>query len=502
MVYCNLQYCNIATTQANISREFKRASSCSSAARPDNNRKSFSLAKARFWATVVMLPTKRIRRALSGAPRRLVGAFLVLSLLPFPASGWVAQQQDWLVNPNTPKPTAVDTSVPGRLTLGNGILARSFALSPCFGTVELMRTDVQQTFLRGMSPEAIVSLNGTTFNVGGCVSAQSNPQQFDPSKPLSQDPLAWSYVSYSTSAPVAAYPWSPSQRYAPPTAVWPPRGLHLAVTFGPPAITPDPSSQTFTTLPAFHFGCPADAPSSSGACLTGWPTCDNSSVPGQCSWPRAAAQANCQAWAACQGVNCADGRADCQARGAGSVLAAGAGATAIVRTSSSAGAFAGTSVVVNYEMYDGVPLIRKWLSVAVAAGPSASSPVVVFDTGTIEILRSPNYAPSLVTVIQVQANNPSPFFQQTVPDPLVASAGTTQQLWFTDALWDAPNDNELHVPYTIYTVLSVGYSFDVTCVNHVRSLAPETHKHAHTRTRTRTHEGGERIEGGGGVGGK
>jgi hypothetical protein len=385
---------------------------------------------------------------------RLLPLVLVLLILPSFASGWVSQQGDWLVSTSPPKPTAVDASVPGRLTLGNGLLARSFALAPCFGTVELMRTDVQQTFLRGMSPEAVVSINGTTFNVGGCVSAQSNPQQFDPSKPLTQDPLAWSFVSYSTSAPVAAYPWSPSQRYAPSTAVWPPRGLHLAVTFRPPAIIPDPASQTFTTLPSFHLACPA-----SGPCLTGWPTCDNQSVPGQCSWPVATAQASCAAWVACEGVNCATGRSDCQARGAGSVLSAGAGATAIIRASSAAGALAGTTVVVNYEMYDGVPLLRKWLSVAVAA--SASAPAV-FDTGTIEILRSPNYAPSQVTVIQVQANNPTPFFQQTVPDyARVASAGTTQQLWFTDPLWDAPDDNELHVPYTIYTVLSVGYAFDV-----------------------------------------
>jgi hypothetical protein len=49
-------------------------------------------------------------------------------------------------------------------------------------------------------------------------------------------------------------------------------------------------------------------------CLTGWPSCDNSSVPGQCTFARGSAVALCKAWPQCAAVTCNGGRGDCQAR--------------------------------------------------------------------------------------------------------------------------------------------------------------------------------------------
>jgi beta-glucosidase len=52
------------------------------------------------------------------------------------------------------------------------------------------------------------------------------------------------------------------------------------------------------------------------AVIEGGPGCDASSVPGQCTFPKASARSLCAAWPACAGVTCNDGRSDCQARGA------------------------------------------------------------------------------------------------------------------------------------------------------------------------------------------
>jgi len=67
----------------------------------------------------------------------------------------------------------------------------------------------------------------------------------------------------------------------------------------------------FTELDGVEIVCGSGGDS---ACLTGFGLCDNATVPGQCTFPRADAVASCAAWPACGGVTCNAGRSDCQAR--------------------------------------------------------------------------------------------------------------------------------------------------------------------------------------------
>ena len=76
----------------------------------------------------------------------------------------VSQSNDWIVNQQTTT-SSLDTSLPGVITLSNGLISRTFATDPCFATVEYMLVPQQCTFFRALSPEATVSLNGTSFSV-------------------------------------------------------------------------------------------------------------------------------------------------------------------------------------------------------------------------------------------------------------------------------------------------------------------------------------------------
>ena len=76
----------------------------------------------------------------------------------------VSQGADWIVNTQTQHST-LDESTPGFITLGNGLISRTFAISPCFSTVEYMLVPQRSTFFRALSPEAIVTLNGTSYAV-------------------------------------------------------------------------------------------------------------------------------------------------------------------------------------------------------------------------------------------------------------------------------------------------------------------------------------------------
>lgn len=123
-------------------------------------------------------------------------------------------------------------------------------------------------------------------------------------------------------------------------------------------------------------------------------------------------------------------------------------------------ALTGFVVTVHYEMFDGLPALRKWVSVSMEA-PLASKSVTV-DSLVMELLRAPNWAPEMMTIVADQANNPAPFSQQVKPDPGISFPGRDQPFWFPDPGYDQGGDAEIHVPYTMYTFLAFGYSQSLT----------------------------------------
>jgi hypothetical protein len=230
--------------------------------------------------------------------------------------------------------------------------------------------------LRGLGPEAQVFLDNSAVPIdSGGVLGQTNYLLLYPEAvTLAANPLAMMFLNY-TAGPIIPQ-WSYTPRWGVKNASWPPPGLRLTVNYGAP---PDPGPNNFTQLPGVMIGCAAPL-----ACLTGWPTCDNSSVPGQCTFPRSSAVADCAAWPACKGVTCNDGRDDCQARGSLAQLSA-SGFTSFVR----GGFFPYPSLTasVMYEMYDGVPALSKWVRVTNAGGTATSIPFV--SQVTIENLHVP-----------------------------------------------------------------------------------------------------------------
>ena len=373
-------------------------------------------------------------------------ALLLLRAVP----AQVSQASDWLIAPlSAAAPSTLDESIPGFLTLSNGLLSRTFAIAPCFATVDLELHAPPAKFFRGLSPEATLTLNGTATAIGGC----NGQAYFDffslENVNLTQPPSAFRYLSHATYAPTAPYPWTAGQRHSPPGTAWPPKGLHLAVTLGPPQGGAPFNGSAFSQYPGMGFPCAGDA------CLTGFPSCNTTTLPGQCVWgSQAEALQECAKWGACLGVNCHLAYPYCSARGGPVDLFAISNYVSYVRTNSSLYPFGDTTVVIHYEIYDGLPALRKWVEVRQGA---ASPAAVVVDDLVIEQFRAPNFVPDQMSVLLVQPNNPTPFDDQVVPSPTQSFPGRTQQLWFTDPNWDQGGDAELHVPYSYYTLLSVGY---------------------------------------------
>jgi hypothetical protein len=332
-----------------------------------------------------------LRPALASAAASAVALLLAPSSL-VSASSPFPPQPDYLRMPD-PRGTFVATfsagSQPGTYVLTNGLATRVFASTSApdgsltgFGTIDYRLDaggDGGTSFLRGLGPEARLYLDADTstgVDVGGFIGQTEYLvyyQDFAP--PIATNPLAMSPLSVTSGPTVAPYEWVP--RYGAPNASWPPSGVHVVVTYGPPAAS---SGSGFVQLNNTGLGC--DAPLT---CLTGFYLCDNSSVPGQCTFPRENATQFCGLWDECVGVTCNDGRSDCQAR---SSLAEpySSGFTSYAKPGWFT--YPDLRVEVHYEVYDGIPAMAKWLNVYINGGP-ANGPGPLLNAVSIEVLHVP-----------------------------------------------------------------------------------------------------------------
>ena len=145
---------------------------------------------------------------------------------------------DWLVA-TVDAPVTLVEHADGTISLTNGLLTRTFALAPGFGTVayvaEATAARPREHVLRSVVAEATVVLDGVAYAVGG-LSLEQNHSAYlrRPATSYAVDADAFAYVSHSTSSPEAPVPWEHGRRHA-PNASWPPEGLRLDVAFRAPA---------------------------------------------------------------------------------------------------------------------------------------------------------------------------------------------------------------------------------------------------------------------------
>ena len=156
------------------------------------------------------------------------------------------------LQPSDPLPDRIQNSS-NLYVLGNGLLSRVFATTTdgAWATWDII-TATDGSALRAMSPEATLTLDQTTYHIGGlvpitldgapcaapsgvgptgsCPVAYSNSSQR-----YAVNGSAFQYVNHSTSLPEAPFPWKPGSRHSRSTVNWPPKGLKLSVNFRAPA---------------------------------------------------------------------------------------------------------------------------------------------------------------------------------------------------------------------------------------------------------------------------
>ncbi len=170
--------------------------------------------------------------AQTNAPGPSRSAWQALPLWSRPGSRPTA---DWLVNDAPFRAGVYRGAHPDELVLANGLLARTFRLAPNAATVGLDHLVTGEAIIRGIKPEAVVSIDGVRHEIGG-LRGQPNHAflRADWIGQLKARPAAFQFTGFAVGRPEARLEWKTVRRHA-PGAQWPPAGVQLRMDYELPA---------------------------------------------------------------------------------------------------------------------------------------------------------------------------------------------------------------------------------------------------------------------------
>ncbi len=161
-------------------------------------------------------------------------AEVAISKLPTLHKSSKLPTKDWLIDGNSYKARVYRGEYPNEIVLANGLVARTFRLTPNAATVGLDNLVTGETILRGVKPEAVVELDGKRYEVGG-LKGQPNYAFLRPEwlERMSDDPAAFRFVGFEVGQPKERLAWKQVRHHA-PNVQWPPAGVSLRLDFAQP----------------------------------------------------------------------------------------------------------------------------------------------------------------------------------------------------------------------------------------------------------------------------
>lgn len=159
-------------------------------------------------------------------PQQLVEAIARLPLLETRAP-----DRDWLIDSSGFRARSYRTDDPREFAIDNGLLRRTFRVSPNGATVAFDNLVSQQSMLRSIRPEARVTLNGRAFDCGGLVGQPNHAfltLQWLDRMTLQEGALRLNHIEFGE--PEARFGWLQRRHHA-PGAQWPPKGVSVRMDY-------------------------------------------------------------------------------------------------------------------------------------------------------------------------------------------------------------------------------------------------------------------------------
>jgi hypothetical protein len=150
-----------------------------------------------------------------------------------------AANADWLIDP-APFTAKVSPSSGAReLEIANGLVRRVIQLRPAAATVAFDNLMTSASLLRSTRPEAVIELNGKTWNVGGLtgqpIHNYLNPEWLERMEP---DPQAFRLSDFRIGRTEPRFAWQKHSTWLAQDYPWPPPGAGVTLRFQPPTNGP------------------------------------------------------------------------------------------------------------------------------------------------------------------------------------------------------------------------------------------------------------------------
>jgi len=155
---------------------------------------------------------------------------------------------DWLIATPTQRSAVYRTEHPNEIAMDNGLIRRTWRLAPNAATVRFDNLMTDESLLRGVKPEVMLTLNGVPFPVGG-LRGQPNYAYLRDEwlDSMTTDTNAFQFSGFEVSKIQEPLPWK-RKRYS-SDMPWPPPGVGLTLYFrGNPLANPSNNLTMLTNL--------------------------------------------------------------------------------------------------------------------------------------------------------------------------------------------------------------------------------------------------------------
>ncbi|MBX3120483.1 MAG: hypothetical protein KF784_15600 [Fimbriimonadaceae bacterium] len=157
----------------------------------------------------------------------LGGSMMGESIQSLPASQMKASKDDWLLGQGDNVTRVFHDREQNSLILANGLVARRFFTHPTgLGTFSIENLVSQETLVRAVRPEALLTLNGTEYTIGG-YSGQPDSGYFllDWLKLMTPNPSRANSGGFVAASTLPRFEWK-AVRLSEGKS-WPPKGVHI-----------------------------------------------------------------------------------------------------------------------------------------------------------------------------------------------------------------------------------------------------------------------------------
>ena len=139
-----------------------------------------------------------------------------------------AEKKDWLIDGSSYKTEANLSSDKKQIELTNGLLRRTFSLTPNGATIALDNLMTGQNELRAVRPEAVLVINGKEYPVGGL---EGQPVHNFLTKDFLSDmqlcDSAFVLTDYTVGETKEHFPWKPNETWISNKYPWPAPGKRI-----------------------------------------------------------------------------------------------------------------------------------------------------------------------------------------------------------------------------------------------------------------------------------